>query len=387
MRIGVLGGGQLGRMLGLAGGPLGFSFAFLDPAEECPAAATGSWIRASFDDPDALRELASRSDLVTYEFENVPLAAVQAIAELRPVHPSAVSLEAAQDRLNEKALFRRLDIPTPRFETVSGGVELAGAVERLGRPAVLKTRRMGYDGRGQRVLSGPGDLASALAALGEGQLLLEQHIPFERELSVVAVRGRSGEIAFYPPIENHHRGGILRLSWAPAPGLTPALRSLADDYARSLMEALGHVGVLALELFQSDGGLLANEMAPRVHNSGHWTIEGAVTSQFENHLRAIAGLPLGATDVPGPCAMVNLIGEVPDLARAADLPGTHVHLYGKRARPERKLGHITFCADDPETLSLRLATVWPLLGRAAGPLPTIGGGAVREPRCGGLPTN
>jgi 5-(carboxyamino)imidazole ribonucleotide synthase len=383
VRIGVLGGGQLGRMLGLAGQSLGFSFAFLDPAEECPAAATGSWIRAGFDDAGALRELASRSDLVTYEFENVPVEAVRTIAAMRPVHPSAVSLEAAQDRLSEKALFLGLDIPTPRFEAVAGAVELAGAVERIGHPAVLKTRRMGYDGRGQRVLSGPRDLAPALAALGDGPLLLEQHIPFERELSIVAARGRSGELAFYPPIENHHRDGILRLSWAPAPGLAPALWSLAEDYARRLMESLGHVGVLALELFQSGGGLIANEMAPRVHNSGHWTIEGAKASQFENHLRAIAGLPLGSTDGSGPCAMVNLIGEVPDLARAADLPGTRVHLYGKRARPGRKLGHITLCAEDPETLALRLATVWPLLGRDAGPVPTIGGpkGASR-----GLPT-
>ena len=363
MRIGVLGGGQLGRMLGSAGVSLGFSFTFLEPAEECPAAATGTWLRAGFDDVDALGELASRSDIITYEFENVPVQAVRTLSADRPVHPSAVSLEAAQDRLNEKTLFRRLGIPTPRFEAIDEGADLARAVERVGLPAVLKTRRMGYDGRGQRVLSGPAHLAPALAALGGRALLLEQHIPFQRELSIIAVRGRSGELAFYPPIENHHREGILRLSRAPAPCLTPALGALAGDYARRLMEAMDHVGVLSLELFESGGEVLANEMAPRVHNSGHWTIEGAATSQFANHLRAIAGLPLGATDVPGHCAMINLIGELPDLSRVAGTPGAHVHLYGKQPRPGRKLGHITLCADHAEALALRLEAIQALLER------------------------
>jgi 5-(carboxyamino)imidazole ribonucleotide synthase len=349
-------------MLGLAGASLGFTFTFLDPAEECPAASTGEWIRSGFDDALALRDLASRSDLVTYEFENVPVEAVRTIAALRPVHPSAVSLEAAQDRLNEKALFRRLDIPTPRFEAVEGGDELARAIERVGLPAVLKTRRMGYDGRGQRVLSSAADLTTALAALGNGPLLLEQHIPFERELSIVAVRSGSGETAFYPPIENLHRGGILRLSRAPAADVSPALQGRAEGYALRLMEAMGHVGVLALELFQKGDELFANEMAPRVHNSGHWTIEGAATSQFENHLRAIAGMPLGATAVPGPSAMVNLIGEIPDLGGLATIPGTHLHIYGKQPRPGRKLGHITVCAEDSDQLSSRLARVLPVLG-------------------------
>jgi 5-(carboxyamino)imidazole ribonucleotide synthase len=363
VRIGVLGGGQLGRMLGSAGVSLGFSFTFLEPAEECPAGATGAWIRAGFDDENALDELASRSDVITYEFENVPIQAVRTLSARKPVAPSAVSLEAAQDRLNEKTLFRRLGIPTPRFEAIDDDVELARAVERVGLPAVLKTRRMGYDGRGQHIVSDPVHLVSALAALGGRPLLLEQHIPFQRELSIIGVRGRSGELAFYPPIENRHREGILRLSRAPAPGLTPPLVTLAEDYARRLMEAMGHVGVLTLELFESDGGLLANEMAPRVHNSGHWTIEGAATSQFENHLRAIAGLPLGATDVSGHCAMMNLIGELPDLSRAAGTPGAHVHLYGKQPRPGRKLGHITLCADHAEALAPGLEAVHPWVER------------------------
>ncbi|MGH7729928.1 MAG: 5-(carboxyamino)imidazole ribonucleotide synthase [Candidatus Eiseniibacteriota bacterium] len=378
MRIGVLGGGQLGRMLGSAGASLGFSFTFLEPAEECPAATTGSWIRAGFDDGNALGELASRSDIITYEFENVPAEAVRTLAARLPVHPSVVSLEAAQDRLNEKTLFQRLEIPTPRFETVEGAAALARAAGRVGLPAVLKTRSMGYDGRGQRTLREPADVAPALAALGERALLLEQHVPFERELSIVGVRGRSGEVAFYPPVENRHREGILRWSLAPAPGLAPALRDRAEGYALLLMEALGHVGVLALELFQTGGELLANEMAPRVHNSGHWTIEGASTSQFENHLRAIAGLPLGATDVPRPCAMVNLIGELPALAPAAAVEGAHVHLYGKQPRPGRKLGHITLCADDAEALRQGLEALWPLLGASTGGFPMASG-----PKAGG----
>jgi len=377
VKIGVLGGGQLGRMLGLAGESLGFSFTFLEPAAECPAAAAGHWIRARFEDRAGLRELISRTDLVTYEFENVPVAAVRAIAAQRPVHPSAVSLEAAQDRWNEKALFRRLEIPTPRSEPVTDVEELARAIERIGLPAVLKTRRMGYDGRGQRVLHSAADAQAAHASLGGGPMILEEFVPFERELSLVAMRSRAGEFACYPLIENHHREGILRLSLAPAPALPAGLQAAAEEHARRLLDALGHVGVLALEMFQHRGGLLANEMAPRVHNSGHWTIEGAATSQFENHLRAITGLPLGSTAVPGTRAMVNLIGEIPDLGGSATVPGTHLHVYGKLPRPGRKLGHVTLCAADLPALRSMLARVWSRLGADAGPLPapTVRGAA------------
>ena len=283
----MLGGGQLGRMLGEAGAPLGHSFVFLEPADECPAATSGKWIRAPFDDRAALDDLASRCDVITYEFENVPVAAVEALAARRPVHPSATSLATAQDRLSEKWLFARLGIPTPAFEPVDDGTTLASAVERIGVPAVLKTRRMGYDGRGQYLLRTPEDIAPALAALGGEPLLLEAFVPFDRELSLIAARAGGGETAFYPVVENHHRGGILRLSRAPAPGLEPTLASQARDHAGRIAAALDHVGVLALELFQVGDRLFANEIAPRVHNSGHWTIEGAMTSQFENHLRAI----------------------------------------------------------------------------------------------------
>ncbi len=367
MKVGVLGGGQLGRMLGMAGQALGFSFVFLEPADECPASAAGEWIRGGFDDPAALDALAERSEVITYEFENVPVAAVRAIEARRPVRPSAASLEVSQDRLREKEFFRRLGIPTASFEAAEGEAVLASAVGRIGLPAVLKTRRLGYDGRGQRVLREPGDLSPALAALGSGPLLLEALVPFQRELSVIGVRAASGECAFYPLIENHHREGILRLSVAPAPGHTPALQARAETYARTVMESLGHMGVLALELFHSGDELLANEMAPRVHNSGHWTIEGAATSQFENHLRAIAGLPLGATTVRGHWAMVNLIGELPDLPPLRGATGTHVHLYGKLPRPMRKLGHITLGADDAGTLMRQLEAVWRTVGGSPGP--------------------
>jgi 5-(carboxyamino)imidazole ribonucleotide synthase len=240
-------------------------------------------------------------------------------------------------------------------------------VERLGFPSVLKTRRLGYDGRGQWVLRGPADVASAREALGGSPAILEEFVRFERELSMIAVRGQAGEIAFYPPIENHHRDGILRVSRAPAPGITPALRARAEDYARRLIETLGHVGVLALEMFQSGDALVANEIAPRVHNTGHWTIEGARTSQFENHLRAIAGMPLGPTDARGHSAMVNLIGTIPDLSPLAGTPGVHVHRYGKQPRPGRKLGHITVCADDAGMVDRRLAAVLELVAQTGAP--------------------
>jgi len=375
VRIGVLGGGQLGRMLGQAGRPLGFSFTFLEPAEECPAAATGDWIRAGFDQPQALEALAQRSGLVTYEFENVPVEALRTIEPLCPVRPSARSLETAQDRVREKEFLARLGIATPRWEAVDDPAALAAAVARVGFPAVLKTRRMGYDGRGQRLLRTRDDLAPAWAALGGAALLVEAFVPFERELSILGVRGTSGECAFYPLVENHHPGGILRLSLAPAPGLGPGLQARAEALARAALEALGHEGVMAIELFQSGEALIANEIAPRVHNSGHWTIEGAATSQFENHLRAIAGRPLGPTTARGHAAMVNLIGVIPDDldALAARSPDVHVHRYDKRPRPGRKLGHVTICAERPEALAPGLAAVWRMLGDEAGPMPAAAG--------------
>jgi 5-(carboxyamino)imidazole ribonucleotide synthase len=354
VRIGVLGGGQLGRMLALAGLPLGFEFTFLDPAPDPCAAAVGRHLQAPYTDPEALEELGRTCQRVTYEFENVPVQAALHLARSVPTYPPPRALEVAQDRLAEKRFFRSLGIPTAEFEPVDSPHDLQAAVDRVGLPAVLKTRRMGYDGKGQQHLTRRRDAQPAYEALGGGGLLVEAWVPFRRELSVLAVRAGTGEVVCYPVVENHHDSGLLRLSLAPAPCLDPALAGRAQDYARRVLEALDYVGVLCLELFEVDGQLLANEMAPRVHNSGHWTIEGAETSQFANHVRAVAGLPLGSPAPRGWCAMVNLVGERPDPAALLRVPGVHFHWYGKAVRPGRKVGHVTVCADGPEALEQRL---------------------------------
>jgi 5-(carboxyamino)imidazole ribonucleotide synthase len=351
--IGVLGAGQLGRMLALAGYPLGLRFEFLDESAEAPAGHLGELTVASWEDRAAIDAFAETVDLVTYEFENVPVAAAERLARRVPVFPPPKALDVAQDRLKEKTLFRRLDIGTAPFATVDSREELDRAVASVGLPAVLKTRTQGYDGKGQRVLRRSTDLDPAFAAVGGRPLILEGFIPFERELSIIAARSRTGETAYWPLIENVHRDGILRLSTAPAPQTAGALTDEAASIAAKTLEALDYVGVLAIELFQHEGRLLANEMAPRVHNSGHWTIEGAKTSQFENHLRAILGLPLGSTETTGLSAMVNLIGETPEPAAVLGIDGAHLHLYGKPARPGRKLGHVTLV--EPECASLQSA--------------------------------
>jgi 5-(carboxyamino)imidazole ribonucleotide synthase len=338
--VGILGGGQLGRMLALAGLPLGVACRVLDPAADAPAAAAAEHVRAGFEDAAALGRLGEGVDVVTFEFENVPVAAARAAAGDRPLRPGALALEVAQDRLREKQLFEELAIAAAPSLPVGSPADLAAAVKSLGLPAVLKTRRLGYDGKGQRVLRGEEDVASAWEVLGGGELLLERHVAFSRELSILAVRGVDGETRAYPLVENRHRDGILRESLAPAPA-SDALQGEAERLAVRLLDRLGYVGVLALELFEVNGALLANEIAPRVHNSGHWTIEGAATSQFENHLRAVLGLPLGGTDARGNWAMVNLVGTAPPVADVLAIPDAHLHLYGKSPRPGRKLGHVT----------------------------------------------
>jgi 5-(carboxyamino)imidazole ribonucleotide synthase len=370
--IGILGGGQLGYMLALAGYPLGLHFRFLDPSPEAPVGRIATRITAQFTDRPALKKFAAGLELVTYEFENVPVEAARFLAELVPVLPPPAALEAAQDRLNEKRLFQKLGIATTEFAAVADRDALDSAVNKIGLPAVLKTCRMGYDGKGQWILRRPEDVLAAkneLPAANPGArnhgggaeaadqsapFLLERLVPFNRELSILAVRGRTGETAVYPLVENHHRGGILRLSLAPAPQLDRALQHAAEDAARRVFDALQYVGVLAIEFFEHEGRLLANEMAPRVHNSGHWTIEGAITSQFENHLRAVVGLPLGSTSALGCSAMLNLIGDVPDSAEVLTVRDAHLHLYGKSARAGRKLGHVTLRASSPEQLASRL---------------------------------
>jgi 5-(carboxyamino)imidazole ribonucleotide synthase len=352
--IGILGGGQLGYMLALAGYPLDFHFRFLDPSPQAPVGRIAPRVTAEYSDFDALDKFAHGLALVTYEFENVPVEAVRHLAQKLPVYPPPQALEAAQDRLNEKSLFQKLGIPTTEFAVVDSIADLDAAVRTLGLPCVLKTRQLGYDGKGQWLLRTREDLENLPRALPASPLILEKFVAFRRELSILAVRGRSGETAFYPLVENHHRGGILRLSLAPSPRLSEALQREAEDASRRILQALDYVGVLAVELFECDGHLLANEIAPRVHNSGHWTIEGAVASQFENHLRAVSGLPLGETRALGHCAMLNLIGEAPDPAELLAVPDVHLHLYGKSPRPGRKVGHVTVRAESVGQLAARL---------------------------------
>ena len=355
--IAVLGGGQLGRMLGLAGIPLGARFRFLDPTPAAPARAVGDLVVGELGDERALLEVTEGADVVTYEWEGVPADAARFLGARLPVHPGSRSLEVSQDRLVEKETFGSLGIRTPAFRAVDSRAALSDAVAAVGLPAVLKTRRGGYDGKGQAVLRDAPDVDAAWEQHVGLPLILEALVPFERELSVVAVRSRDGEIACWPVVENDHRDGILRATRAPAPDLDPALSDRAYGIATQLLTELDHVGVLAIELFEHRGELLANELAPRVHNSGHWTIEGAVTSQFENHVRAVLGLPLGATDPRGVAAMVNCIGAMPDPAAVLAIRGAHLHDYGKAARPDRKLGHVTVVADTPDDLETRLSLV------------------------------
>jgi 5-(carboxyamino)imidazole ribonucleotide synthase len=264
--------------------------------------------------------------------------------------PPPAALEAAQDRVTEKRLFEKVGLPVARYVPVAGVAEVAAAVAAIGTPCLIKTRREGYDGKGQVRIDEPGRAEEAWVRLGSVPAVVEEVVDFDRELSALGVRARDGSSAFYPPVENHHAGGILRVSLAPAPGVPEAMRVRAEGYTRALMEELGYVGVLAVELFVVGGELYGNEMAPRVHNSGHYSIEGAVTSQFANHVRAVTGGPLGPTDPTGDTIMVNLIGDVPDESSLLGIPGAHLHLYGKRPRPGRKVGHVTLRLDDPERL-------------------------------------
>ena len=342
-------------MLGLAGIPLGHEFTFLEPSVDPPAGAVGEVIRSPYDDEGALDDLAERCDVVTYEFENVPVTAARRLADRVPVLPAPQALEIAQDRVAEKSLFGSAGIPTARFEPAGSPKELHDALTTIGSPAVVKTRREGYDGKGQMTVTASTDESDLWRSLGEVPLLVEERIDFEREVSLLAVRGSGNNTAFYPLVENSHRDGILRMSLAPARGIDAELQAKAERYVAALLEALGYVGVMAVEFFERDGSLLANEIAPRVHNSGHWTIEGAVCSQFENHLRAVLGLPLGSTAAVGESVMVNLIGSVPVLADLLKLRGAHVHLYDKAARPGRKLGHVTLVDADPSDVEAAIA--------------------------------
>ena len=360
MHVGIVGGGQLGRMLSLAGSSIGIECTTLDPAGDSSASQVGPSIVGGFDDRQALARLADGADVVTYEFENVPVASARFLTELVPVLPPPEALEVAQDRLAEKALFDRVGLPTADHRAAGTLEELHAALVGIGTPALLKTRRLGYDGKGQAVIQDPLLAEDAWRSIGELPAIVERLVVFERELSIIAVRGRDGAIGCYPLVENHHRDGILRVSIAPAPDVSAKLQTEAETHIRAVMDRLGYVGVMAIELFQVGEALLGNEMAPRVHNSGHWTIEGAETSQFENHLRAVCGMPLGPCSPRGATVMVNLIGALPDAARVMQVPGSHLHLYGKEPRPGRKVGHVTLTSvlgDRPDLGALVAAGV------------------------------
>lgn len=333
---------------------MGLRFVFLDPAPDACAAHLGRHLCGDYSDPELLEQLADISDVVTYEFENVPEKSTEFLSGRVEVYPGTQALATTRDRLLEKRMFRQLGIPTATFAPVNSLEGLRDAVSSIGLPAVLKTRLMGYDGKGQIVLRAPEDLEPAWNQLGSMPLILEEFVRFEREVSVVAVRGKNGNTAFYPLSENVHSEGILSVSR----GLVgDSSENMARAYAQQVLDQLDYVGVMALELFQANGLLVANEVAPRVHNSGHWTIEGAETSQFENHLRAILGLPLGSTNAVGHTAMINLIGELPDQADILALPDTHLHLYDKLPKAGRKIGHVTVRSTSERELSDRIARV------------------------------
>jgi 5-(carboxyamino)imidazole ribonucleotide synthase len=361
MRVGIIGAGQLGQMLGFAGRSLDITCRFLDPADAPPAADAGEVIRRPFDDAEALAELAASCDVITYEFENVPVEALLRIADRVPVFPPPEALRSAQDRLDEKRLFDELQIPLPRYRAVDTLDDLRAAVDSIGLPLVLKTRRFGYDGKGQYVLKTGKDIDDAWRKLGGAALIAEEWLDFDYEVSAIGVRSPGGESAIYPLTRNEHAAGILRRSRAPVDA--PDLAAKAESYINALLTRLDYVGVLALELFVVGDRLLANEFAPRVHNSGHWTIEGAETSQFENHLRAVTNQPLGPTACRGHAGMLNLIGSIPEAARQLAIPGCQLHDYGKSPREGRKLGHITVVADSAAARDRQLQQLEAVLGK------------------------
>jgi len=372
--VGILGGGQLARMMAVAGAPLGLRFVMLDTVADACAGQVAPLQVGDYRDETALAAFAAKVDVATFDFENVPAASAEWLAGQVPVFPNPRALAVAQDRLAEKTLFRELGIPVPDFAAIGSRAELDAALAQIGTPCILKTRRMGYDGKGQFRIKSAADADAAWSALGAQAasvgLIVEAFVPFQREISVVAVRGRDGEFRTWPLTENWHVQGVLSASLAPAQA-DAALAQAAIAHAQALAERLQYVGVFALELFCRDGELLANEMAPRVHNSGHWTIEGAETSQFQNHLRAVLGLPLGSTRMLGHACMLNWIGQMPDAAPVLAQPGGHWHDYGKEAREGRKVGHATLREDSPAALAQALQTVGAQLQRGDQVAPVI----------------
>lgn len=358
-RVGIIGAGQLGRMLALAAYPLGVECRFLDTDPDAPGGQVGPIRVAALDDLAALTALAREVDVLTFDIENVSVAALEALQAIAPVRPAPAVVGLAQDRLAEKQLFESLAIPTAPYAVVDSAEDLTQAAARLGFPIVLKARRLGYDGRGQRIARSRQALAEAFDELGRRPAIAEAWVDFEREVSLIGVRGEQQVARFYPLTENLHRDGMLESSVAPFPA--EAEQAEAEEWMHALMQRHGYLGVLTIELFVTSAGLVANEIAPRVHNSGHWTIEGAATSQFENHIRAVLGLPLGSTAARGFAAMRNLIGRMPPRERLLAIEGLHLHDYGKAPRPGRKLGHCTLVTGDADAARQGLAAVASLL--------------------------
>ncbi len=361
MKVGILGGGQLGRMIALSAYPLNVHVRLFESTPDaCGGQVTGLAV-GEYTDFAALDRFAHGLDVVTYEFENVPVESARYLERSLPVYPPPIALEIAQDRLTEKRFFREQGVPTAEFRDINSLEDVRAAVTEFGLPIVLKTRRMGYDGKGQVVIRDDAGVEPGWQELSGVPLIAEAFVPFQRELSIVSARAIDGSTRFYPLVQNRHHEGILRVSRAPASDVSPRLQSLAQEYAQRALNAMGYVGVLAIEFFNLGESLLANEMAPRVHNSGHWTIEGAETSQFENHLRAVAGLPIGSTASRGHSIMVNIIGEPANTEAVLAIEGAHLHDYGKSPRPGRKLGHVTLRGDDPAALEARLTDLSSLL--------------------------
>ena len=358
--IGIFGGGQLGRMMAQAALPLNIQCTFFEASTDCPSAILGQVISTQAE--NGLQDFIASADVFSLEFENTPLADVDVLTKQKDLHPPRQALAIAQHRLSEKALFDELNIPVAPYKAVTSLDELKVAVSELGLPIVLKTSRGGYDGKGQFVLRAADQIDQAWLELGPaGELIAESFVTFSREVSIIAVRGQNGDVKTWSLAENHHHNGILSHSIVPAPN-SADLQPVAKDYITRLLNHLNYVGVLTLELFVTDKGLYANEMAPRVHNSGHWSIEGAICSQFENHIRAVAGLPLGSTEVVRPTVMVNIIGQYPKSEDVLALKGAHLHLYNKTEREGRKIGHITLMPNDSTeltTLCRQLAKILP----------------------------
>lgn len=353
--VGIVGAGQLGRMMALAGYPLGLRCLFLDRSPDAPGAQVSPILLGELEDATRLLELASRSDVVTFDWENISGKALAPLEKLTTIRPPRKALEVSQDRLQEKALFKTLKIPVAAHAAVDDKNDLLEATAKLGAYGILKTRRLGYDGKGQCVIRSAAEIHGAWDRIGGTGLIYEQFQKFSREVSVIGARSADGRIVYYPLSANTHASGILRYSVAPY--VNEALAKTARRYLKKVMEALDYVGVLTIEFFVVKGRLVANEMAPRVHNSGHWTIEGCITSQFENHLRAICNLPLGSTRAVGHAAMVNFLGEMPDSSQLLTVEGLAFHDYGKEPRPGRKLGHCTILRRSAKERNHALAQV------------------------------